>query len=177
MKKVLNSNQAAFLRYLLMALGGVLINLIVAEILQDSVGLGFTTSLAIGYLAGLIYGFFATRLFAFTNRAPYSIKREAVKYLAVSITAWVVTTIMGTVSLYLVTIWIQENHSINVQLINLQESYHLGNLDRNTFSRLAGIGFGFFVNYFGHKNLTFRDTGTINFIRKKQAEFASRKKS
>lgn len=171
-------NNIALLKYLLVAIMGVMINLVVSEILQSQFGLGFTTSLALGYFAGMIFGFFATRYFAFNTREPYSIKREAVKYLLVSFTALFVTSVSGTMVLF-ITHWginnFPESHDFFLSVIN---SFPLlpKIVNRDFIGRIGGIGFGFFVNYFGHRFFTFRNTGTVNFVKLKQSEYASRKK-
>jgi putative flippase GtrA len=157
---------------------GVMINLVVSEILQSQLGLGFTTSLALGYLAGMLFGFFATRAFAFNAREPYSIRREAVKYIMVSLVALVVTSISGTVVL-IVTAWAIKSypkaHELFLDFLNLFPILpSVVNID--FVGRVGGICFGFFVNYFGHRFFTFRNTGTVNFVKLKQSEYASRKK-
>lgn len=166
------------IKYLMVAVIGVIINLVVSEVLQNQLGLGFTSSLALGYLCGMVFGFFATRAFAFTARAPYSIKREALKYLMVSFTALFVTSISGTAVL-IVTTWAintyPKGYSLWNSFINLFP-LPTNFIDRNLIGRIGGIGFGFFVNYFGHRFFTFRNTGTITLLRTKQAEMASRKK-
>jgi putative flippase GtrA len=96
----------------------------------------------------------------------------------VSFTALFVTSISGTTVL-IVTTW-----SINTypKLYGLWTAliqvfpFPINFIDRNLIGRIGGIGFGFFVNYFGHRFFTFRNTGTITLLRTKQAEMASRKK-
>jgi putative flippase GtrA len=177
MLKVLKNN-LGLLKYLMVAIIGVIINLVVSEVLQNQFGFGFTTSLALGYLCGMVFGFFATRAFAFNSRAPYSIRREAIKYLMVSFTALFITSITGTTVLIVIT-WAIDNYPNGYKLwFNIINELPLppNFINRNLISRIGGIGFGFFVNYFGHRFFTFRNTGTINLIKTKQAEIIARKK-
>lgn len=171
-------NNLALLKYLLVAIAGVMINLVVSEILQSQFGLGFTRSLALGYLAGMLFGFFATRAFAFGAREPYSIRREAVKYIMVSLVALVVTSISGTVVLIVTTWGIESYPKAHKYFLEILNFFPLlpSVINRDLVGRVGGIGFGFFVNYFGHRFFTFRNTGTVNFVKLKQSEYSSRKK-
>jgi putative flippase GtrA len=171
-------NNLALLKYLLVAITGVMINLVVSEALQSQLGLGFTRSLALGYLAGMIFGFFATRAFAFNAREPYSIRREAVKYIIVSLIALLVTSISGTVVL-IVTTWgiksYPKTHDYFLDFLNWFPILPTV-VNRDFVGRIGGICFGFFINYFGHRFFTFRNTGTVNFVLLKKSEFIARRK-
>lgn len=171
-------NNLALLKYLLVAIAGVMINLVISEALQSQLGLGFTRSLALGYLAGMLFGFFATRAFAFNTREPYSIRKEAVKYIMVSLVALVVTSISGTVVLKFTTWGIESYPKAHKYFLDILNFFPIlpSLVNRDLIGRVAGICFGFFINYFGHRFFTFRNTGTVNFVKMKQSEYASRKK-
>jgi putative flippase GtrA len=118
---------------------------------------GFGTSIVLAYLTGMMVAFVLTKLFAFDSRKSGKVKREAVKFFMISMIAMTVTWGVSEIALRLIIHFISEND--------------LSKTLRETAAHIAGMGVGFFVNFFGHKLITFKNTGFGDKIKKQHQAF------
>lgn len=177
MEKLRNPDSVRHLSvYLLIACAGVGSNVVAATLLRRQFGTGYGSSIVLGYLTGMVIGFVLTKLFAFNARNSGNVVREAIKFFMVSMVALCVTWFFSELILRLVNYYFSHYPSAQIHLEalvgDLSQLTHditglplkLAFIDRQLFSHLGGIGFGFFANFFGHKYFTFKTTGVYNRI-------------
>lgn len=160
-----------FAVYIMIACVGVTSNVIMATLLRRSFGVGYGSSIVVGYLTGMVLGFILTKLFAFNARNSGNAGREAIKFFMVSMVALFVTWFFSEIILRVANYWFvhypkTQNHlellvgdfaQLFQDLTGLP--FSLAFIDRQLFSHMGGICFGFFANFFGHKFFTFKSTG------------------
>lgn len=157
--------------YFMIACAGVSSNVVTATFLRSHFGIGYGSSIVLGYLTGMIVGFVLTKLFAFNARNSGNVTREAIKFFLVSMVALCVTWFFSEIILRIVNFYFSSYPTTQVLLEALVGDItnqiddltgipiRLSFIDRQLFSHLGGIGFGFFANFFGHKYFTFKTTG------------------
>ena len=168
--------------YFLIACAGVTSNIIAATFLRRQLGMGYGSSIVLGYLTGMVVGFVLTKLFAFNARNSGNMTREAVKFFMVSMVALCVTWFFSELLLRFVNFYFQRYPSTQFHLEALVGDVttmvddvtgipiRLAFIDRQLFSHMGGICFGFFANFFGHKYFTFKTTGYYErFLGKKES--------
>jgi putative flippase GtrA len=154
--------------YLWIAVVGTAVNLGSRILYEDKLHIPFQRSVALAYITGAIVGFTLSKLFAFKQRTSENAFREATKFfmvtgLAFSITYMATLTVFATMDSYL---QVHPNVELKFKLASSITGYRF--IDRKTLSHVIGIGLGFFANFFGHKFITFRDTGTWNWIEQRR---------
>ncbi|MCY7358629.1 MAG: GtrA family protein [Rudanella sp.] len=110
----------------------------------------FSTSVLLGYLTATVVCFVPTKIFAFSAKKTGNTSREAVKFIAIALIAWPVQYFVSVGTLR----WIA-----NPLFPDFEEFW------REKTSHVVGMGFSFLANYFGHKLLTFRNTGMYDRLR------------
>lgn len=160
-----------FAVYFLIACAGVTSNVFSATYMRRSGWVGYGSSIVLGYLIGTVMGFVLTKLFAFNARNSGNAMREAVKFLMVSMVALTVTWVFSEIILRIVNFFFNgyPNMQQHLEALVGDVTYMVDDIsglpiklrfiDRQLFSHLGGICFGFFANFFGHKYFTFKTTG------------------
>lgn len=160
-----------FAVYFIIACLAVSSNIFSATFMRRAGWVGYGSSIVLGYLIGMVVGFVLTKLFAFNARNSGNSLREAIKFLMVSLVALTVTWVFSEIILRIVNYFfitypnMQEHLEALVGDITFMVDdlsglpIKLRFIDRQLFSHLAGICFGFFANFFGHKYFTFKNTG------------------
>jgi putative flippase GtrA len=160
--------------YFMIACAGVSSNVVAATFLRRNFGIGYGSSIVLGYLTGMVVGFILTKLFAFNARNSGNVTREAIKFFMVSMVALCVTWFFSEMILRVVNYYFSSYPTTQVLLEALVGDLtqqiddltgipiRLSFIDRQLFSHLGGICFGFFANFFGHKYFTFKTTGVYN---------------
>lgn len=160
-----------FAIYFLIACAGVTSNVFFATFVRRAGWVGYGSSIVLGYLFGTVVGFTLTKLFAFNARNSGNAVREAVKFFIVSMVALTVTWASAEIILRIVNYLFAGYPSMQLHLEALVGDFttlvddvsglpiSLRFIDRQLFSHLGGICFGFFANFFGHKYFTFKTTG------------------
>lgn len=177
MEKLRNPNSVRHLTiYLMIACAGVGSNVVSATFLRRQMGTGYGSSIVLGYLTGMVVGFVLTKLFAFNARHSGNVIREAIKFFMVSMVALCVTWFFSELILRVVNYYFNHYPQAQIHLEALVGDLtelvgdvsgipiKLAFIDRQLFSHLGGIGFGFFANFFGHKYFTFKTTGYYHRI-------------
>ena len=129
--------------------------------------MNLTGSVTAGYATGIIVGFVLSRTFSFKNRTSTSARSESVKFLFVTFCAYLVTIGATLIILELINSFFSAAPSIRQTAVDLSQATGKHWLNRDLIANMGGIGVGFFVNFFGHKFLTFRKTNTLNRFRRK----------
>jgi|GEM_PF-287156 len=157
--------------YFMIACAGVSSNVIAATFLRRQFSVGYGSSIVLGYLTGMVVGFVLTKLFAFNARNSGNMTREAIKFFMVSMVALCVTWLFSEIILRFVNFYFGHYPTTQMHLEALvadtTQMIHdvtgvpigLAFIDRQLFSHIGGICFGFFANFFGHKYFTFKTTG------------------
>jgi putative flippase GtrA len=138
-----------FLSFFLTAMLGASVNFFSQIYYRDY--FSFNTSVFLGYLTATVVSFVPTKLFAFSAKGTGNSGREAIKFLAIALVAWAVQVGVAAATLK----WVADPFL----------SGHLSVFWREKFSHVAGMGFSFLANFFGHKLLTFRSTGMYDRIK------------
>lgn len=155
------------LRYLWVAALATGVNLGSAVIYREQLGMGFTSSVTAGYATGILVGFFLSRSFSFKNRTSSGAKTESVKFLFVTFCAYLVTMGAGWLILASLSYLFQVAPTWHDTAVAISGFTGQRWINRELLANAGGIGIGFFVNFFGHKFLTFRSTGALDRIRRK----------
>jgi putative flippase GtrA len=92
-------NRRDVIVYFIVAAVGATLQLVAGSLLQDWFQLSYKQALLVGYLVAFIVGFFLTKLFAFNAKNSAQTKREAVKFVLVSIISCLIT-VYGSALLY-----------------------------------------------------------------------------
>lgn len=167
--------------YFMIACAGVTSNVVAATLLRRQFAVGYGSSIVLGYLTGMVVGFVLTKLFAFNARNSGNVTREAIKFFMVSMVALCVTWFFSEVILRFVNYYFSYYPDAQIHLEALvgdltqvasdvtRIRIRLTFIDRQLFSHIGGICFGFFANFFGHKYFTFKTTGYYSrFLEKKK---------
>lgn len=155
------------LSYLWIAVVGTALNWVVAVRCREDFGMGFTSSNATGYAVGIILGFILSRAFSFKNRTSSGAKSESIKFLFVTGVAFTVTMITGWLILFGLSALFEVYPSIHATAVDMSSQTGRSWVNRELIGTIGGTGCGFFVNFFGHKYVTFRKTDTLNRIRRR----------
>lgn len=155
------------LRYLWVAAVATAVNLSSVVLYREEFGMDFTGSTTAGYMTGIVVGFVLSRTFSFKDKTSTSAKSESVKYIFVTLCAYAVTLGAGLAIRSLLG-WLFENSpEIHTSAVQISSMTGRTWFNRDLVANMGGIGVGFFVNFFGHKYVTFRKTDTINRIRRR----------
>jgi len=153
------SNIKGLVIYFAIAVVGASISLSSRFVFDDYLSLSYSLSVGLSYLLGMVWGFFMTKAFAFDAKKSGNTSRELIKYSIVAFSALGLTVITASVSLEFFK-WYIKNNSEEHTAIKAYMSMPIANkIDKKFVAQIAGIIAGFFVNYFGHRFLTFRTTG------------------
>ena len=140
-----------FFTYFLTAVLGASINFI-SQIFYRKF-FDFDTSVLCGYLTATVLTFIPTKRYAFAAQNSGSTGRQAIKFLGIAIVALVVQVYVAKYTLE----WIATPMFPTVDEIWREKGSHV-----------AGMGMSFLANYFGHKLLTFRNTGVYDKLRSRR---------
>ena len=145
-------NRRDVIAYFIVAAIGATVQLIAGSLLQEWFQISYEQALFIGYLVAFVVGFVLTKLFAFNARNSAQTRREAVKFVLVSIISCLIT-VYGSSVLYDYSTTEFEQLSVfipfSVKQVNLNK----------LMAQVMGMGLSFISNYILHKRFTFRDTG------------------
>jgi putative flippase GtrA len=145
-------NRRDVLAYFIVAAIGASIQLITGSLLQDWFQLSYKQALLVGYVMAFFVGFFLTKLFAFNVKNSAQTKREAVKFLLVSIISCMIT-VYGSALLY-------DYSTTKFEQLTLLIPFSIKVVNVNKLIAQAfGMGASFLNNYVLHKQFTFRNTG------------------
>ncbi|KAB7729123.1 GtrA family protein [Rudanella paleaurantiibacter] len=139
-----------FLTFFLTALFGASVNFFSQIVYRENLDYTFDTSVVLGYLTATVVSFVPTKVYAFSARQTGNTSREAVKFVAIALVAWAVQYFVSVGTLR----WIATPLLPKVEIFWREKTSHV-----------AGMGFSFLANYFGHKLLTFRSTGVYDRLR------------
>lgn len=156
------------LTYLSIASIGFLVNIFSRILYYDYWKIPFGYSVVLAYLTGMVVGFTLTKLFAFDARKSNNTYREIMKFTIVSLCALTVTYIMSITFRWVQSYFFNAYPSYHQYVVEKISQFHIRFINRELFAHLAGTGFGFFVNFFGHKFFTFKSTGVYNKIKPRQ---------
>lgn len=155
------------LSYLWIAVVGTALNWFVAVRCREDLGMGFTSSNATGYAVGIVLGFILSRAFSFKNRTSSGAKTESIKFLFVTAAAFSVTMVTGWIILYTISGLFVQYPGMHSEAVALSSKTGYPWVNRELIGTIGGTACGFFVNFFGHKYVTFRKTDTLNRIRRR----------
>lgn len=145
-------NRRDVIAYFIVAAIGATVQLIAGSLLQEWFQISYEQALFIGYLVAFVVGFVLTKLFAFNARNSAQTRREAVKFVLVSIISCLIT-VYGSSVLYDYSTTEFEQLSVfipfSVKQVNLNK----------LMAQVMGMGLSFISNYILHKRFTFRNTG------------------
>ena len=145
-------NRRDVIAYFIVAAIGATVQLIAGSLLQEWFQISYEQALFIGYLVAFVVGFVLTKLFAFNARNSAQTRREAVKFVLVSIISCLIT-VYGSSVLYDYSTTEFEQLSVfipfSVKQVNLSK----------LMAQVMGMGLSFISNYILHKRFTFRNTG------------------
>ena len=145
-------NRRDVVAYFIVAAIGAALQLIAGSLLQDWFQLSYKQALLVGYLVAFIVGFFLTKLFAFNAKNSAQTKREAVKFVLVSIISCLIT-VYGSALLY-------DYSARNLEQFILLIPLSIKEVNVNKLmAQVIGMGASFLNNYVLHKRFTFRNTG------------------
>ena len=145
-------NRRDVIVYFIVAAVGATLQLVAGSLLQDWFQLSYKQALLVGYLVAFIVGFFLTKLFAFNAKNSAQTKREAVKFVLVSIISCLIT-VYGSALLY-------DYSTRNLEQFILLIPFSIKEVNVNKLmAQVIGMGASFLNNYVLHKRFTFRNTG------------------
>ncbi|MFD2936066.1 GtrA family protein [Spirosoma flavum] len=145
-------NYKSFFSFFLTALFGASVNFFSQIFYRKS--FDYSTSVFLGYLTATIVSFVPTKLFAFSAQQTGNTAREMIKFGIIALIAWGVQVGVAVATLE----WIANPHFPKVSMFWREKGSHV-----------VGMGFSFLANYFGHKMLTFRNTGVYDKIRSRSS--------
>ena len=145
-------NRRDVFAYFIVAAIGASLQLIAGSLLQEWFQLSYKQALLIGYVVAFFAGFFLTKLFAFNAKNSAQTKREAIKFVLVSIISCLIT-VYGAALLYDYSTEKFEQYTMlipfSVKEVNVNK----------LIAQVSGMGASFLSNYVLHKQFTFRNTG------------------
>ncbi|MCY7359506.1 MAG: GtrA family protein [Rudanella sp.] len=145
-------NQRDIIAYFIVAAIGAMVQLIAGSLLQEWFQISYEQALFIGYLVAFVVGFVLTKLFAFNARNSAQTRREAVKFVMVSVISCLIT-VYGSSLLYEYSTTQFEQLMVVIPL-----SVKRVNLNK-LMAQVIGMGLSFISNYILHKRFTFNNTG------------------
>lgn len=149
-----------FVLYFGMAIVGFSTNVGSRIIYREFFRLGFGTSVVLAYFTGMIVGFVLSKLFVFKAQETGNIWREMIKFFIVSMAAMLVTLAGSLVVLNIFNWYFHANPAHHRWLAQtIADLFGSRIINRELASHLGGTVVGFFTNFFGHKQFTFRNTG------------------
>ena len=113
----------------------------------------------LAYGTGMVVGFLLTKMFAFNARASDNTQREVIKFVLVSIAALIVTLITSLLVKQIFSLYFSHNPDFHVFIATEVSKLGYSFINRELAAHLGGTAFGFFINFFGHKFFTFKETG------------------
>jgi putative flippase GtrA len=152
-------NRRDVIAYFIVAATGATVQLIAGSLLQEWFQLTYEQALFVGYLVAFVVGFVLTKLFAFNARNSAQTRREAVKFIMVSVVSCLITVYGSSLVYDLSTTQLQELSVLipfSVKRVNLNQ---LG-------AQVVGMGLSFVSNYILHKRFTFANTGFYERLKK-----------
>jgi len=155
------------LSYLWIAAVATLVNVASGVVYRELFGIDYRLSYALGYGTGMIVGFSLSKLFSFKQRTSTNTKTEGIKFVMVTLIAFLVTYNMSLLFHAGFSVLFDTYPDFHDQVLDLNRATQQKWLNRDLIANIMGIGIGFFVNFFGHKFLTFRKTDAINRIRRR----------
>jgi putative flippase GtrA len=155
------------LGYLWIAGVATLVNLLSGAAYRELLGMNYKLSYAVSYFTGMIVGFILSKLYSFKERTSTNTSSESIKYVLVTLVAFSVTYTMSLLFRSGVSVFFEANPDIHNMALQFNQATHQKWINRDLVANMLGIGVGFFVNFFGHKFLTFRKTNAINRIRRR----------
>ncbi|GAB3549846.1 GtrA family protein [Spirosoma fluminis] len=145
-------NRRDVIAYFIVAAIGATLQLIAGSLLQDWFQLSYKQALLVGYFVAFIVGFFLTKLFAFNAKNSAQTKREAVKFILVSVISCLIT-VYGSALLY-------DYSTRNLEQFVVLIPFSIKEVNINKLmAQVIGMGASFLNNYVLHKRFTFRNTG------------------
>lgn len=145
-------NRRDVIAYFIVAAIGASVQLLAGSLLQDWFQISYKQALLLGYLVAFVAGFFLTKLFAFNARNSAQTKREAIKFILVSIVSCLIT-VYGSALLYDYSL-----HHFDQLTFTIPFSVKEVNVNK-LMAQVTGMGASFLNNYVLHKQFTFRNTG------------------
>lgn len=153
------SSMRDFIIYFGIAGIGFIVNVSSRVVYSRTLNLDFTVAMVLAYLTGMVVAFILTKLFAFDSRRSGRTSREAIKFVAVTFVAMAVTIMIAELALDVHNKVLTTQPKLHEFIIGLIDPFGWKFIDRQLASHLIGMCFGFFVNFFGHKMVTFKNTG------------------
>jgi putative flippase GtrA len=148
-----------FAKYLGVAGVGYSFNVGSRIIYSEQFKFGFATSVTLAYGTGMVVAFALTKLFLFDAKNSGNTTKEAIKFVVVSAAAWAVTLCFALLALQINNYYIQVNPDVHNWVKTNIGALGFAFINRELASHIFGTGFGFVTNFFGHKLITFRNTG------------------
>jgi len=145
-------NRRDVIAYFIVAAIGATVQLIAGSLLQEWFQITYEQALFIGYLVAFLVGFVLTKLFAFNARNSAQTRREAVKFVMVSVISCLIT-VYGSSFLY-------EYSTTKFEQFTLFIPFSVKRVNLNKLvAQVMGMGLSFISNYILHKRFTFNNTG------------------
>jgi putative flippase GtrA len=155
------------LSYLWIAGIATIVNVLSGVAYREVMGVDFRVSYALGYATGMVVGFVLSKLYSFKQRTSRNTSTESVKYILVTLMAFMVTYTASVLFHTSLSALFATNPDIHKMALDFNEATRQRWINRDLIANIFGIGVGFFVNFFGHKFLTFRKTDAIKRIRRR----------
>ena len=143
------------------------VNLMSGVVYREWFGIDFRVSYALGYASGMVVGFILAKLYSFKQRTSRSTKTESIKYVMVTLAAFLVTYTMSLLFHVGLSSFFTTYPQVHENVMEFNRVTHQRWINRDLVANMFGIGVGFFINFFGHKFLTFRKTDAINRIKRR----------
>lgn len=158
-----------FIRYLSIAAVAYGFNVGSRIVYSEVFHIRFALSVALAYLTGMVVAFTLSKLFLFGAKNSGNLTKEAIKFVLVSMAALGVTLVFALLALELNNYYLEHNPEQHAWVKTNIGALGFSFINRELASHICGTGFGFFTNFFGHKLLTFRETGIMDKLRGKTA--------
>lgn len=145
-------NRRDVIAYFIVAAIGATVQLIAGSLLQEWFQITYEQALFIGYLVAFVVGFILTKLFAFNARNSAQTRREAIKFVMVSVISCLIT-VYGSSFLY-------EYSTTQFEQLTVVIPFSVKQVNLNKLvAQIIGMGLSFISNYILHKRFTFHNTG------------------
>ena len=145
--------------YLAIASIGFSVNVVSRVVYSEVFKIRFGLSVIFAYGTGMVVGFILTKQFAFDAKKSAKTSREMLKFFGVSIAALTVTFIFSMLFKLMLEAYFASNPAQHAYWSAEISKLNHPSINRELLAHLIGTGFGFFINFFGHKFFTFRSTG------------------
>lgn len=153
-----------FLAYLGVAAIGYAFNVGSRIVYSESLGLSFPLAVALAYFTGMVVAFTLSKLFLFDAKKSGNVLREAIKFTFVSMAALGVTLAFALIALEINNYYLTKSPDVHAWFKTNIGALGFKFINRELASHIFGTGFGFFTNFFGHKMVTFRETGVGDWL-------------